>query len=80
MPLSQGPLDVSAGANIAGAGADWTTPGNIAGQDLTYAAVNTGAGATSDALAATDCGFGIPGGANIVGIVVEFFELTDGTI
>lgn len=60
----------TSGANIAGAGTDWTTPGNITADDSSNASVSLGAGASSDDLAGTAYGFTIP--TNVVITRVEY--------
>lgn len=70
---SQGPLTVGTGADDAGIGTlAWNSPGNITASDSSYATASPGgASATTHYLKGTNCGFSIPAGATINGILVE---------
>lgn len=71
---SSGPNGTGAGANDASAGTlAWSNPGNITVSDAVYAVAQT-AGTqplTSQILKATNFGFSIPAGAQILGVVDE---------
>lgn len=71
----------SQGPNIVGTGADdnsvgtvaWTNPSNITAADATYATITAALGGNqiSHYLKGTNCGFTIPSGSTVNGIVVE---------
>ncbi|HET6352375.1 MAG TPA: Ig-like domain-containing protein [Coriobacteriia bacterium] len=78
--LPGGPNVATSGANDASAGTTaWTNPGNVAGDDGTYATSNVGTNSTSQYLNATGFGFNIPAGANINGITVAVDRMSSGT-
>ena len=66
------------GANIAGVGPDWLTPGNITADDAAVANVVCGSNpvTVSDFLSGTNYTFGIPAGSTIDGIEVEIIDYT----
>jgi Tfp pilus assembly protein PilX len=59
------------GTRSAGAGAGWTTPGNIGASDNLKATASLAAGAQSANLDATSFGFAIPTGSTITGITAS---------
>ncbi len=80
---SQGPLGCGTGANDAGIGVQaWSNPGNITADDGNYAVVASATlPYTSQYLKGTNCGFTIPSGATINGIVSEWKRFTNiGTV
>lgn len=71
-----GPLSGGTFVNvpIAGSNKAWTSVGNVASSDNTYATFGNltgGTGSFTDYLTATNFGFSIPSGASVDGIVVE---------
>lgn len=50
---------------------DWSSPGNAAAEDGSYANITMGGSASGDFLKATNFGFTIPTGATIDGIVLD---------
>lgn len=75
---SQGPFLVTVGANVAGANPDWLNPGNVTADDGALATNSLLAAEVSDILAGTGCGFTIPTGSTIDGIVIGTNDLVDG--
>lgn len=55
----------------AGASSTWSNPGNITASDDTRATVTVAQGGSSGGLFASAFGFAIPGGATVLGILVE---------
>jgi hypothetical protein len=76
---SQGPNLVGAGASIAGPDTAWINPNNIVADDSALASCSPPVDTGSNNLAGTVCGFTIPTGATIDGVVVELNDLSGNT-
>lgn len=70
---SQGPLTCATGAEDSSFGTTaWTNPSNITASDNSYATLNSQPATNTRYLKATNCGFSVPNGAVVTGILVEF--------